>query len=188
MTDQPTPPQDQNSSTDTAEQNQPQDQSAAQSSSATTQDIEKLQAELEQAQTKLEEMTRVTQQALADLQNFRRRSEEEKTAFIEFANAELVKSILPALTNIARALQHEPKDAEWAKGVEQTFKQLTDALEKHGLKQMTTVGQKFDPKLHEALLMAPGEKDTILEELEAGFLLGERVIKPARVKVGNGEM
>lgn len=178
MDDQTTDPQDQNGSSA---------QDDTQTATGTTQDIEKLQAELEQAQAKLGDMTRVTQQALADLQNFRRRSEEEKIAFVEFANAELVKTLLPALTNIARALQHEPKDAEWVKGVEQTFKQLNDALEKHGLKQMVTVGQKFDPKLHEALLMAPGEKDVVLEELEAGYLLGERVIKPARVKVGNGE-
>ncbi len=151
------------------------------------QEFEAVRTELEQTQAKLSEMLLIIQHALADLQNYRSRTEEEKASFVEFANAELMLGLIPALNAIDTALRHEPKDAEWIKGIEASLRQITTELQKRGLKEITTAGQKFDPKLHEALLVAPGEKDLILEELEKGYMLGERVIKPARVKVGNGE-
>ncbi len=150
------------------------------------QDFNALQTELTETQAKLNEMVNISKRALADLQNYKRHTEEEKAAFVTFANAELVHAILPALDNFDRAMKHEPKDAEWAKGVEQTYKHMLGELEKRGLEPIETTGQKFDPKIHEALLTAPGEKDMVLEELEKGWMLGERVIKPARVKVGDG--
>jgi molecular chaperone GrpE len=150
-------------------------------------DLAQIKSELEQTQAKLTEMMNISQRALADLQNFKRRSEEEKASFIMYSNAELILALVPALNSANLALKHEPKDAEWAKGVEQALKQMASALEARGLRIINTAGQKFDPKIHEALMMAPGEKDLILEELEQGYMLGEKVIKPARVKVGNGE-
>jgi molecular chaperone GrpE len=161
----------------------PQDASSPQNDK----DFATLQAELEQTQNKLDEMMNIAKRALADLQNYKKRAEEEKAAFVAFANAELIAAILPALNNFERALTHEPKDAEWAKGVEQIYRQLTNELQKRGLSPIDAKGQKFDPHLHEALLAAPGEKDLVLEELEKGWMLGDRVLKPARVKVGNGE-
>lgn len=138
-------------------------------------------------QAELEKMTTIAKQALADLQNFRRRAEEEKAAFVTFANAQLVTALLPTLNSINLALKHEPKDAEWTKGAEQIFKQILEAFAKQGLQEIPTLNQPFNPRLHEALLVAPGEKDLVLEELEKGYMLGDRVIKQARVKVGNGE-
>lgn len=143
--------------------------------------------EVEKLKKELEEMTDLSKRALADLQNYKRRSEEEKMAFIKFANAAFVQDLLPSIENIYRALEHENKDAEWAKGVEQTLKQLTQTLEKTGLKVMETTGQTFDPNLHEALLVAPGEKDKIIAELEKGYTFNGKVIKQAKVQVGNGE-
>ena len=150
-------------------------------------DYAALKAELEQTQIKLQEMVTISQRALADLQNFRRRSEEEKTNFVQYANAELIIDLLPAIDNIHRALNHDPKDTNWAEGVKQSLKQLTQVLEKRNVKNILTTGQKFDPTLHEALLVGPGEKDMVIEELEKGYMLGDKVIKRARVKVGNGE-
>jgi len=150
-------------------------------------DFASLQAELIETQAKLDEMMNISKHALADLQNYKKRTEEEKGAFVTFANADLVAAILPALNNFERALKHDPKDAEWAKGVEQIYNQLKGELEKRGLAPINALGQKFDPRMHEALLTAPGEKDLVLEELEKGWMLGDRVIKPTRVKVGNGE-
>lgn len=143
--------------------------------------------EANQLQMELEKMTTIAKQALADLQNFRRRAEEEKAAFVTFANAQLVSALLPTLNSINLALKHEPKDAEWTKGAEQIFKQILEAFAKQGLQEIPTVNQPFNPRLHEALLVALGEKDLVLEELEKGYMLGDRVIKQARVKVGNGE-
>jgi molecular chaperone GrpE len=180
-------PQDQSKPAASDPQNQ---QTAAQPQAPTPpspQEFEAIKSELEQTQAKLSEMLTISQHALADLQNYRRRTEEEKSSFIEFANADLILGLIPALNTIDTALKHEPKDAEWIKGIEASLRQITTELQKRGLKEISTAGQKFDPKLHEALLVAPGEKDAILEELEKGYMLGERVIKPARVKVGNGE-
>lgn len=151
------------------------------------QDLTLLQQELEVTKEQLQNLTAVSQRALADLQNFKRRTEEEKASFITFANAELLIALLPNIDNIHRALDHEPKDAEWATGAAQTLKQLIDTLEKIGLKTINTKDQKFDPNLHEALITAPGEKDLILQELEKGYTYNDKVIKRARVSVGNGE-
>ncbi len=141
---------------------------------------------LEETQKRLQEMTAITQRALADLQNVHRRSEEDKKNWVLYANAELLLELLPAIDNMNRALAHEPKDEEWIKGIEQTMRQFWQILEKRNLKIIETKGQKFDPKIHEALMTGPGEKDMILEEFEKGYMLGEKVLKPARVKVGNG--
>lgn len=149
-------------------------------------DLSALEQDLQQTQQKLDEMTAVSQRALADLQNFKRRTEEERSTFIQGANAALFMELLPVLDSASRALEHKNKDAEWAKGVEQSLTQLLSACEKMGLKTIPTDGP-FDPTMHEALLTAPGPQDTILEVLEKGFMLGDKVIKPARVKVGNGQ-
>jgi molecular chaperone GrpE len=151
-------------------------------------DFKKLEQEFKDTQQKLEEMTGISQRALADLQNYRRRVEEEKGAFIQFANAALFAELLPSIENIHRSLEHEPRDEDWVKGVEQTMKQIVQSCDKLGLKAMETApGDPFDPNSQEALMTAPGEKDTILEVMEKGYMLGDKVLKPARVKVGNGE-
>ncbi len=155
--------------------------------SSASSDMEALQAEIQSLQEKLQDMTVVGQRALADLQNFKRRSEEEKNSFISFATGDFFMGISPAIDNLYRALELPKKDETWIAGTEQTIKQLMDLLEKKGIKTIPTVGQPYDPRQHEALLTAPGEKDIILEELEKGYTLNGKVIKPARVKVGNGE-
>ena len=150
-------------------------------------ELNTLKDELEETQKKLLEMTSITQRALADLQNFRRQAEHERVSYVSYANMELFIELLPVIENMNRALAHEPKDAEWIKGAEQSMKQLLQALEKKDLHTIEAVGKKFDPKIHEALMVGPGEKDLVLEEFEKGYLLGDKVLKRSRVKVGNGE-
>lgn len=140
----------------------------------------------------MQKMTEVAQRALADLANFKRRTEEERAHVIIYANLELIRDLLPSLDNFQRAQTHLPPDLSpdaqnWVNGIMQTFKQFQDALVKKGLTEIKTVGEKFDPHSHEAVLQGPGEKDIITEELEKGYSLGERVVRTAKVKVGNGE-
>lgn len=140
----------------------------------------------------MQKMTEVAQRALADLANFKRRTEEERAHVIVYANLELIKDLLPVLDNFQRAQTHLPENMNddtqnWVNGILQTFKQFQDALTKRGLTEMKTVGEKFDPHSHEAMLQGPGEKDVVVEELEKGYLLGEKVVRTAKVKVGNGE-
>lgn len=150
-------------------------------------DFNALKQELEDSQNKLREMTTITQHALADLQNFRRRSEEERTSYVTYANADLINELLPVLENMNKALAHEPKDAEWIKGAETTMKQFQQTLQKRGLTPIEAKDQPFDPKIHEALMVGPGPKDQVTDEFEKGYMLGEKVLKRTRVKVGNGE-
>lgn len=138
---------------------------------------------------KIEDLTSQLARAMADLQNFKRRSEEEKASFVKFANAELLKTILPILDNLDRSITHLPeelKDNEWTKGMLHIHDDLLKTFEKLGISKIKTVGEKLDPNIHEALMAGPGEKDVIVEELESGYTLFDDVIKVAKVKVGDG--
>lgn len=139
---------------------------------------------------KIEELTGQLARAMADLQNFKRRSEEEKAGFVKWANAEMLKNILPILDNLDRSVTHLPeelKNNEWAKGMLHIHTDLLKTFEKLGVKKIKTTGEKLDPNLHEAMLAGPGEADVILEEFEPGYTLNDEVIKVAKVKVGDGQ-
>ena len=148
-------------------------------------------AELEAARKEIEQLTEISKRALADLQNYRRRVEEERGSFAAFANASLILAILPILDNFSRAFTHMPEDLknnEWVAGVMNMEKQLVGVLQKAGLAEMpSAVGQQFDTNKHEAVLTGPGEKDIVLEEFEKGYMLSDKVLRPAKVKVGDGE-
>jgi molecular chaperone GrpE len=150
------------------------------SSSSQNNDIEILQKELADSKFKLQE-----------LQNFKRRAEEEKISFIHFANANFILELLPALDNAHRALEHAPEDPklqEWVNGATATLKQFETLFKEKGLKTIETTNQSFNPEYHEALLVENGPKNIIMKELEKGYLLNERVLRRAKVSVGNGEI
>lgn len=137
----------------------------------------------------INELKAALARAMADLQNFKRRSEEEKASFVKFANAQLLKSLLPIFDNLSRSVQHLPEDLkgnEWAKGIVHINSDLLKNLETLGIQKMKTVGEKLDPKKHEALMAGPGEKDVIVEEFEPGYEMNGEVVKAAKVKVGDG--
>lgn len=138
---------------------------------------------------KIEELKGQLARAMADLQNFKRRSEEEKASFVKFANAEMLKSILPILDNLDRSITHLPqdlKDNEWAKGMTHIHSDLLKTFEKLNITKIKTVGEKLDPNKHEALMAGPGEADLVTEEFEPGYMIGDEVLKVAKVKVGDG--
>jgi len=138
---------------------------------------------------RVEELTNQLARCMADLQNYKRRSEEDKVRFVKFANAELLKILLPALENLDRSCKHLPenlKEDAWAKGVLHTQADLTKALAIIGVKRIETVGKKLDLKFHEVLMAGPGEKDMVTEELDPGYTLNGETIKAAKVKVGDG--
>lgn len=138
---------------------------------------------------KIEELQEQLARCLADLQNYKRRSEEEKANFVKWANAEMLKNILPVLDNLDRSVTHLPEELkgnEWTKGMLQIHEDLMKTFEKLGIKKITTIGEKLNPNLHEAMLTGPGEKDMIVEEFEPGYTINEEVLKVAKVKVGDG--
>lgn len=151
---------------------------------------ENLRQDLEAAQQKIQELTEMSKRALADLANFRKRVEDERASFAKFASLSLILEILPILDNFQRALRHVPeewKESEWVKGVLHIEKQLEEVVKKCGLEEIPSpVGQPFDPLRHEAITQAPGAKDMVLEELDAGYMLDDKVVRPTKVKVGDG--
>ena len=152
----------------------------------------------------IQELTIVAKQAMADLSNYRKRVEDEKKSFAQFANAGLILEFLSVVDAFDRATSAIPTRAsantlpdsdnsyftsinEWITGIQSIDQQFHAILEKQGVKPIKSVGEKLDPTRHEALLQGAGEKDMILEEFEKGYLLGDRILRPAKVKVGNGE-
>jgi molecular chaperone GrpE len=124
--------------------------------------------------------------AAADLENFRKRALREREEYVTFANERLVAELLPILDDLERALQAaaEHEEARLEEGVELVHRELAALLARHGVKEIETSG-KFDPHVHEALVSQPSEADegSVLDVIQKGYTLGERVVRPARVVV-----
>ena len=122
----------------------------------------------------------------AEFENARKRATREQQEFREYAVADALKGLLPVLDSFERALQTSPEQSEIHKGVELIYKQLGDALAKLGLQPVVASGQRFDPHLHQAIEMVDTtevEDHQVLEELQRGYKLKDRLLRPAMVKV-----
>jgi molecular chaperone GrpE len=124
----------------------------------------------------------------ADAANVRRRADEDRIKLGSFYKANVVKDLLPVLDNFERALKSVPADIQehdYVKGVQATVKQFEQVLEKIGVSRIKTVGEKFDPNLHEAVTMEEGEgsEEVVSEELQAGYIVGDEVVRHAMVRV-----
>ncbi|HET7528722.1 MAG TPA: nucleotide exchange factor GrpE [Candidatus Saccharimonadales bacterium] len=142
-------------------------------------------AELEQ---KIAELTEALQRERADAANLRRRTDMEKSRLGEFYKAMVVQELLPAVDNLERAFKHTPKElkgSDYVKGVQGVLKQFEQCFAQLGVKRIKTVGEVFDPRLHEAVHMEDGEGtvEVVCEELQPGYTLGDEVIRHAMVKV-----
>jgi len=150
-----------------------------------------LEAELVKAKTKAEDYYGQLQRLQADFDNFRKRTQKEKAELIKYASERLVGELLPVLDNFDRAVSAakvNPDFTSFSQGVEMILRQMQTALSKEGLKAMDTVGQPFDPNLHEAVLRVASDEhpeNTVVEELQKGYYLKEKVLRPCMVKVSN---
>lgn len=137
---------------------------------------------------KIAELTAALQRERADAVNLRRRHEAEIAALRTRVKANVVHDLLPVIDNFERALKHVPqdlKDNDYIKGVQAVVKQFEQTLASIGVERIKTVGEHFDPHLHEAVSMedGDGEHEIISEELQAGYKIGDDVIRHAMVKV-----
>ncbi len=126
---------------------------------------------------------------MADMENMRRRMAEERIELIKSANKNLVLEILPVLDNFERAFANFTKEhehADWLAGFQKIQENLQSILERNGVEKINSLGEKFDPNLHESIATEDGEQDKILEVYEEGYRLGTEVIRYAKVKIGNG--
>lgn len=124
--------------------------------------------------------------AWAEFENARRRAERERSDFLQFATADLVRNLLPVLDDFERARRTETTDKEYAKGVELIYQRFYDTLKRMGLEPIETEGQKFDPNHHEAVQREQtedAEDQAILGELQRGYNFKGKLLRPAWVKV-----
>jgi molecular chaperone GrpE len=127
--------------------------------------------------------------AVADFDNFRKRSEREKTDFFRYATAGVLRDILPVLDNFDRALEHSEEGDDFHKGVLMIYKQLFDVLQRHGLKPIDETGVHFDPNIHEGVMRDEDPSvpsHTVVAVLQKGYFLHDRLLRPAMVKVAVG--
>jgi molecular chaperone GrpE len=148
--------------------------------------LTELQKQLAEAQSQAAEYKDGWQRSVADFQNYRRRVETEKAETYQLAAGSIIKRYLPVLDDMERAMEARPADLAWADGVELICRKLQSILEAEGLKRIDAEGQKFDPNFHEAISQEPAdgvERGTVLGVIRNGYMLGDRVIRPAIVRV-----
>lgn len=151
--------------------------------------IEELKKALAEAREKAEANLAGWQRAQADFINYKRRIEQEKAETIKYANAELILKLLPILDDFERALSAVPLELScqsWVEGMKLIERKIWSMLELQGVTRIRSVGEVFNPSLYEAVTYGPGKEYTVIQELEKGYKLHDRVIRPAKVIVGKG--
>ncbi len=158
----------------------PQDESTQDPAAAQDPAVAQLQADLTA-------MTETAKRALADLQNFRRHAEEERSELQVYANMKLLEALFPALDNFARAftsIPEELKTNEWVKGIEAIEANLLSALTNLGLEVIDPTGQAADPHRHEILMEVEGSAGQVVQVFEKGYAFKGKTVRPAKVSVG----
>ncbi len=143
-------------------------------------EIEGLRKELQEEKEKAKKYLKGWQRAKADYINREREIERQRREWVEFSNLSLVLEILFIYENLNKSLEHKNSNEEFIKGIEQIKKQFDDFLKNLGVEKIKTVGEKFNPEFHE-VIEKRGEGGEIVEEIQAGYLMHGRVIKPAKV-------
>jgi molecular chaperone GrpE len=162
-------------------------------SALNTEDVfEALKKALDEEKAKAETNLAGWQRNQADFINYKRRCEQELSETTQFANAALLLSLLPVLDDFDRAFNSFPaelsrQDAGWVEGVKMVERKFRTTLERLGLSRIETANKPFDPALHEAVSQGKGKEGIIIQEVEKGYRLHNKVLRPAKVMVGIGE-
>jgi molecular chaperone GrpE len=151
--------------------------------------VERLERRLEEVEGERDEYLNDLKRLAADFDNYRKRTARDQESLVARAHERLVKELLPILDDLERALEAaaDHEEARLEEGVRLVARQLQGALAKEGLVEIETDG-RFDPHVHEALLSQPSDEDegVILQVLQKGYRLGDRVLRPARVVISQG--
>jgi len=152
-------------------------------------ETEELKKKLEEKEKEAKEYYDRLLRAAADLENFKKRAAKDKEEWTKFATEDLIKAILPVIDNLERAVNHAEKVADTGvmiEGVRLTLKQILQTLNRFGLAPFESVGKPFDPAIHEAMLVVESnqhEPNSVVEEFQKGYLLNDRLLRPATVSV-----
>ena len=167
------------------EEKHPQEEEPA--AEQTEEEKEETSEEKEEAAEK-EAMNEKYLRLMADFQNYKRRTEKEKNDIYAFANEKIVSELLNVIDNFERALAHGAAGDSFTEGMNMIFKQLKDVLEKAGVTEIEALGADFDPNFHNAVMTEDSdqyESGKVIEVLQKGYILNNRVIRPSMVKVSN---
>jgi len=151
--------------------------------------IDQLQQQLEEAQAQAAEYLDGWQRERAEFANYKKRMERERQQLQHNIAGNIIRKYLEILDDLERALQNRPADSDgatWAKGIELVYRKFLTALESEGVVPMDITDQHFDPNLHEAISQEPSEdleSGQIIEVVRNGYLIGERVLRPATVRI-----
>ena len=148
----------------------------------------KKDSEIEKLKAELERKNDVLLRTAAEFDNYKKRTEREKSGVAEYARAGIIKQLLPILDNIDRAAGADRESPDYIKGIELIVKQLEGLSEKLGIEEIAKQGETFDPNLHEAVMHIEDDsfgESEVVEELLKGYICGDRVIRYSMVKVAN---
>lgn len=149
-------------------------------------EVQELQARVKELDQKAQEYLDGWKRAKADFINYKKEQEHTLQEFIKFANQNLILQILPILDNFNIAVKHLPvdfKEHDWIKGILHIKTQLEDIIKTQGLEEIKTVGERFNPEVHE-VVAGEDEGDVVIEEIQKGYRMHGRVVRAAKVKVG----
>lgn len=146
---------------------------------------------IELLQKQISDMTDALQRERADSTNLRRRHEQDMSNLRDYVKSDVIRDLLPVIDNFERSIKHVPKDLEdneYIMGIKSILKQFEKVIKDLGVEKVLTVGQKFNPEVHEAVSMEDGDGDIeiVTEELQSGYMIGDQVIRHAIVKVKQG--
>jgi len=156
--------------------------------------LEHLTSQIKAAETEAKDHYDKLLRMMAELDNYKKRSEREKQEVVKYSNEQLVTELLPVLDDLDRVLEHVPEGAskelvDFVEGVQLVSKHFLGTLEKYGLKEIQAAGEKFNPEYHEAVAHLPSSDtpaDHVMDVHRKGYLLNERVIRAAMVSVSKG--
>jgi molecular chaperone GrpE len=148
--------------------------------------IEALQSQLAEIEAKASEYKDGWMRTQAEFQNYKSRIQRDNELTYHSMKGDIIKKVLPALDDLERALQNRPADDAWANGIELIARKLQAVLESEGVKRIEAEGAEFNPNFHEAISHEPNEdvpSGHVIAVVQNGYVLGERVIRPALVRV-----
>ena len=151
-------------------------------------DAESLRAHLAEEREKAERYLNNWKRAQADLENYRRRAEQEMAETARRAADSIITALLPVIDDLERAMEHAPAQADpaWLDGIRGIHGKFLNLLRGLGVSPIEALGAEFDPNFHHAIMVGEGEENIVLEEWQRGYRRDDRVLRPSIVKVGKG--
>lgn len=144
--------------------------------------VEEVTEEVDERDAKIQELDQQLKRAVADYRNLERRSFDERSEAVKFANKQLIEALLPAFDTLFLAGKYTTDES-----VKLTIGRILEVLQQNGIDKIQCENVKYNADSMEVIEVVSGEKDTVLEEVRPGFIINGRLIRPAQVKVGNGE-